>query len=117
MEQRVAEIASQVNKVHCGHKVDAAKPAEKKEPVRIYIDGCFDLIHSGHYNAIRQAKALGDILVAGVNSDEEILKNKGPVVLSCKERADILRACKWVDEVEEDTEYTVSLATLDRYNC
>jgi ethanolamine-phosphate cytidylyltransferase len=28
-----------------------AKP--KREPVRIYVDGCFDLIHSGHYNAIR----------------------------------------------------------------
>ena len=88
-----------------------------KDPVRIYIDGGFDLIHSGHYNAIRQAKALGDILVVGVNSDAEILRNKGPTVLSCKERADILRACKWVDEVHEDTEYTVRLDTLDRYNC
>ena len=53
----------------------------------------------------------------GVNSDAEILKNKGPTVLTCKERADILRACKWVDEVHEDTEYTVSLNTLDRFNC
>jgi ethanolamine-phosphate cytidylyltransferase len=53
----------------------------------------------------------------GVNSDAEILRNKGPTVLSCKERADILRACKWVDEVYEDTEYTVRLETLDRYNC
>jgi ethanolamine-phosphate cytidylyltransferase len=89
----------------------------KKEPVRIYVDGCFDLIHSGHYNAIRQAKALGDILVVGVNSDAEILKNKGPSVLNCKERADIIRACKWVDEVHEDTEYCVSVDVLDRYNC
>jgi ethanolamine-phosphate cytidylyltransferase len=92
-------------------------PAIKKEPVRIYIDGCFDLIHSGHYNAIRQAKALGDILVMGVNSDEEVMKNKGPTVLNCKERSDILRACKWIDEVKEGTEYTVSVETLDRYNC
>ena len=56
-------------------------------------------------------------MVVGVNSDAEILKNKGPTVLNCKERADILRACKWVDEVHEDTEYTVRLETLDRYNC
>lgn len=55
--------------------------------------------------------------MVGVNSDEEILKNKGPTVLSCKERADILRACKWVDEVQEGTEYTVKVETLDRYNC
>lgn len=53
----------------------------------------------------------------GVNSDAEILKNKGPSVLNCKERSDILRACKWIDEVHEDTEYTVTLNTLDRYNC
>lgn len=56
-------------------------------------------------------------MVVGVNSDEEILKNKGPSVLNCKERADIIRACKWVDEVYEDTEYCVSIDTLDRYNC
>jgi ethanolamine-phosphate cytidylyltransferase len=99
------------------HKELDVIPKPKREPVRIYVDGCFDLIHSGHYNAIRQAKALGDILVVGVNSDAEILKNKGPSVLNCKERADIIRACKWVDEVYEDTEYCVSIDTLDRYNC
>jgi ethanolamine-phosphate cytidylyltransferase len=52
-----------------------------------------------------------------VNSDEEILKNKGPAVLNQKERSEILRACKWVDEVAEGTEYTVTEATLDRFNC
>lgn len=55
--------------------------------------------------------------MVGVNSDADIIKNKGPPVLNCKERADILRACKWIDEVQENTEYTVSVATLDRYNC
>ena len=60
---------------------------------------------------------LGDVLVMGVNSDEEILKHKGPSILSCKERADILRSCKWVDEVHEGTEYTVTVDILDRYNC
>ena len=52
-----------------------------------------------------------------MNSDEEILKNKGPSVLTTKERADIIRACKWVDEVGEGTEYTVTEETLDRFNC
>ncbi len=36
-----------------------------------------DLMHSGHYNALRQAKLLGDILVAGIHSDEEIKRHKG----------------------------------------
>lgn len=53
----------------------------------------------------------------GVNSDAEILKNKGPPVLNEKERADILRACKWADEIAEATEYTVTEETLDKFNC
>ena len=63
------------------------------------MDGCFDLIHSGHYNALRQAKTLGDILVVGVISDEQVTKYKGPSILTWNERAEIIRSCKWVDEV------------------
>jgi ethanolamine-phosphate cytidylyltransferase len=108
---------SKSQKSEISETLDIVSPSRTREPVRIYIDGAFDLIHSGHYNAIRQAKMLGDKLIVGVNSDAEILKNKGPPVLTCKERADILRACKWCDEVYEDTEYTVTIDTLDRYNC
>lgn len=57
-----------------------------RKPVRVYMDGCFDLMHYGHANALRQAKALGDVLVVGVVSDEEIIANKGPPVLSMEER-------------------------------
>ena len=46
-------------------------------PVRMYVDGCFDMVHSGHFNAIRQAKALCDILVVGVVCDEEVIHHKG----------------------------------------
>lgn len=62
------------------------KKSEKKKRVRVYMDGCFDLMHFGHANALRQAKALGDELVVGVVSDEEIIANKGPPVLSMEER-------------------------------
>lgn len=62
------------------------KKCEKKKLVRVYMDGCFDLMHYGHANALRQAKALGDELVVGVVSDEEIIANKGPPVLSMEER-------------------------------
>eukprot|EP01017_Pseudomicrothorax_dubius_P015569 TRINITY_DN1789_c0_g1_i4.p1 TRINITY_DN1789_c0_g1~~TRINITY_DN1789_c0_g1_i4.p1 ORF type:complete len:129 (-),score=28.57 TRINITY_DN1789_c0_g1_i4:628-1014(-) len=48
-----------------------------QKPVRIFMDGCFDLMHSGHFNAIRQAKQLGDVLVVGVISSKEIEINKG----------------------------------------
>lgn len=77
--------------------------AKNYKPVRGYVDGGFDLLHSGHYNAIRQAKKLCDVLVAGVNSDKDLLVNKGPTILNDLERSEILKHCKFVDEVEPYT--------------
>jgi len=85
--------------------------------VRIFIDGCFDLIHSGHYNAIRQAKNMCDFLVVGVCSDEDLIRTKGPSVLNCKERAEILRHCKFADEVVAGTPYTPTFEVLKSVNC
>ena len=62
------------------------KRKSEKKRIRVYMDGCFDLMHFGHANALRQAKALGDELVVGVVSDEEIIANKGPPVLPMEER-------------------------------
>lgn len=87
------------------------------KPVRIWVDGCFDTMHYGHSNALRQAKEMGDYLVVGVHSDVEILKNKGPTVLKNTERYAAVAACKWVDEVVEDAPYLTSLEYLDKYDC
>ena len=57
-------------------KTESPKKASEK-PVRVYVDGCFDIMHSGHYNVLRQAKQLGDVLIAGVHSVAEIRRNKG----------------------------------------
>ena len=63
-------------------------------PVRIYVGACLDLIHSGHFNCLRQAKALGDILVVGIIADEEIARSKGPPVMRHNERKAIAEASK-----------------------
>lgn len=49
-------------------------------------DGDDELIFSGHAGAMLQARRLGGTLVVGVHSDEDILKNKGPTVMSLEER-------------------------------
>ena len=49
------------------------KKKSGKRRIRVYMDGCFDLMHYGHANALRQAKALGDELVVGLVSDDEVL--------------------------------------------
>lgn len=64
---------------------------KKKRPIRVYMDGCFDMMHYGHCNALRQARALGDQLVVGVVSDAEITANKGPPVTPLKERFEHFR--------------------------
>lgn len=86
-------------------------------PVRIWVDGCFDMVHFGHANALRQAKQMGDVLVVGIHSDAEITKHKGPPVFTEEERYKMVRAIKWVDEVVESAPYVTTIDTLDKYDC
>ncbi|SKB87333.1 D-beta-D-heptose 7-phosphate kinase / D-beta-D-heptose 1-phosphate adenosyltransferase [Parapedobacter luteus] len=44
----------------------------------VFTNGCFDILHSGHVNYLKEAKKLGDVLVVGVNDDESIRRLKGP---------------------------------------
>ncbi|KAL6142442.1 hypothetical protein ACLB2K_060724 [Fragaria x ananassa] len=81
---------------------------QKNRPVRVYMDGCFDMMHYGHCNALRQARALGDQLVVGVVSDAEIIVNKGPPVTPLNERMIMVKAVKWVDEVIPDAPYAIT---------
>ncbi|PIA26332.1 hypothetical protein AQUCO_09500060v1 [Aquilegia coerulea] len=81
---------------------------KKRRPVRVYMDGCFDMMHYGHCNALRQARALGDQLVVGVVSDAEITANKGPPVTPLHERIIMVSAVKWVDEVIPDAPYAIT---------
>lgn len=50
------------------------------------VDFSYDMVHFGHANSLRQAKAMGDYLVVGVHNDEEITKHKGPPVFTEEER-------------------------------
>ena len=74
---------------------------------RGYIDGAFDLVHSGHFNAIRQAKGINHHLVCGPNMDSAIEAAKGPTILKEHERIAIISAVKWVDEICHHSPYDV----------
>lgn len=75
------------------------------------------MVHFGHANQLRQAKAMGDRLVVGIHSDAEITRHKGPPVFNEQERYKMILAIKWVDEVVENAPYITSLETLDKYKC
>ncbi|XP_075225021.1 phosphoethanolamine cytidylyltransferase [Lycorma delicatula] len=85
--------------------------------VRVWCDGCYDMVHFGHANSLRQAKALGDYLIVGIHTDEEITRHKGPPVFTEQERYKMVRGIKWVNEVVEGAPYITTLETLDKYNC
>jgi rfaE bifunctional protein nucleotidyltransferase chain/domain len=78
----------------------------------VWTNGCFDLLHPGHIASLTSAKALGDVLIVGLNSDRSVRENKGPTrpVLNERERAELLSALEVVDHVivfDEKTPETI----------
>lgn len=72
----------------------------RDEKVIVYAAGTWDMFHVGHLNILRSAKALGDILIVGVSTDELVLKYKGHrPLLSYEDRAAVVAACRYVDAV------------------
>jgi len=75
---------------------------DKRNATRVvFTNGCFDLLHPGHIRLLEQARALGDVLIVGLNTDESVRRLKGPgrPVLPEGERAEILAALESVDAV------------------
>ena len=81
--------------------------------VRIFMEGAFDLMHFGHMNAFRLGKSLGTHLVVGVNSDESITECKAAPLMTSDERLQMVRSCKFVDEVVPNTPYIMDKDYID----
>lgn len=75
---------------------------------KVLVGGCFDLIHFGHIVFLKEAKKQGDYLVVALESDENVKKHKGEnrPIHTQKERAEMLRSLRMVDEVVELTPLT-----------
>lgn len=75
----------------------------------VLANGCFDLLHVGHVRYLDGAKALGDVLVVGINSDRQTrqLKGEGRPFVSEQERAELIAALRSVDLVTIFDERTV----------
>lgn len=78
-----------------------AEQARRNRKTVVFTNGCFDLLHRGHVHALREAKALGDILIVAINSDRSVKAIKGPdrPVLSESDRAELIAAMEMVDYV------------------
>ena len=67
----------------------------------VFTNGCFDLLHPGHVDLLRRASQLGTKLVVGINSDDSVRRIKGPgrPIMNQNDRAALLSALRFVDEV------------------
>ena len=77
----------------------------------VFTNGCFDIIHAGHVRYLKEAKALGDILIVGLNSDTSVSAIKpGRPVNPQDQRAEVLSSLEMVDYVtlfDEETPYAL----------
>ena len=76
----------------------------------VFTNGCFDILHTGHFELLAEAKSLGGKLIVGINSDDSVRRFKGPKrpINNVNKRKKQLELLPWVDEVvvfDEDTPY------------
>lgn len=84
----------------------------------VYVDGAWDMFHAGHVALLSQARALGDFLIVGVHSDEEVNKQRGSnhPIMAMHERVLSVLGCRYVDDVLIDAPWQITremIATLN----
>ena len=95
--------------------IDAMEKIRNRGERIVFTNGCFDLLHPGHLRLLSKSKAMGDVLVVGINDDASVRKLKGPgrPIYPAGERAEILLALRYVDYVTVFPEDT-PLETIER---
>ena len=72
---------------------------EEKKEIVVTVSGYFDPLHVGHLEMIQKAKEIGDKLIVIVNNDKQAKLKKGKEFMPFKERLEIVKAIKYVDDV------------------
>src|SRR4030095_5276491 len=69
--------------------------------IKIWTNGCFDILHRGHIELFKYAKCLGNELMVGVNSDRKITKDKGDYrrINNLEDRMEMLKSIRYIDKV------------------
>lgn len=72
--------------------------------VTVLANGCFDLLHAGHVEHLREARAMGHWLVVALTVDEAVGKGAGRPVQAWEDRAAVLGALRFVDQIVPSTD-------------
>ncbi|MDD6572627.1 MAG: D-glycero-beta-D-manno-heptose 1-phosphate adenylyltransferase [Thermoflexaceae bacterium] len=107
----IDELFHEVNKIQTMDTIEKALSGQRHKKI-VFTNGCFDILHIGHIRYLKEAKAKGDILVLGLNSDASVKRLKGPSrpVNNERDRMDMLAEMEFIDYVvlfEEDTPYNL----------
>ena len=78
----------------------------------VLVNGCFDRFHDGHLQHLREAKAMGDILIVSLTEDYAVKKGPGKPVNTWFRRADLLRELRCVDTVIGSTSASESIKLI-----
>ena len=82
---------------------------------RVITYGTFDVLHYGHINLLKRAKALGDYLIVALSSDEfNAIKNKKSYY-TYEQRKSILEACRYVDLVIPENDWEQKISDVQKY--
>jgi choline-phosphate cytidylyltransferase len=90
---------------------------DPNNPVRIYMDGVFDMFHHGHARLLKQGKEKFKHvhLIVGVCLQEDVEKNKGITLSTRYERLEAIKHCKWADEIV-DAPWVTTIEFMDSIN-
>ena len=93
-------------------KLAALRRGKKKQPKIVFTNGCFDLLHAGHVSYLERARALGDLLVVALNSDDSVRRLKGSSrpINALADRMCVLASLECVDFVthfDQDTPQSI----------
>ena len=78
--------------------------------------GTFDVLHIGHINLLKRARALGDKLIVAISSDEFNRGKNKSAFLNYDNRKAVLEAIKYVDMVIPETNWEQKITDIDKYN-
>jgi len=85
---------------------------------RLYADMVSDLFHRGHVEFLKKMRGLYEntYVIIGINSEEDVIGYKRKPVFSVDDRAEIIRSCRYVDEVIIDPPFYITEDFLNKYN-
>ena len=94
--------------------ISKTKLAKQAGQTIVFANGCFDVLHAGHIRYLQGARALGEVLIVAINSDEQVkaLKGNGRPILGERDRAELVASIEGVEFVTIFDEPTVEQLLL-----